>query len=109
MFPTASLTAFLLLTVSVVANPIVVRKSPVSLSFGRHFNITGAYDIVQKDQTRAKNHVSVSKVKESGTLRADAVVGVGMTNVAITYVASVGVGSPATDCELTLLHLCPTS
>jgi hypothetical protein len=54
MFPTTCLTAFFLLADGVAANPIVVHKAPVSLSFARHLNITGAYDVVQKDQARAK-------------------------------------------------------
>ncbi|KAN0124624.1 hypothetical protein V8E53_015753 [Lactarius tabidus] len=40
MFPTASLTAFLLLAVSVAANPTVVRRAPISLPFTRQLNIT---------------------------------------------------------------------
>jgi hypothetical protein len=55
MFPTASLTSFLLLAVSVAANPTVVRRAPISLPFTRQLNITGAHDVVQKDQARAKN------------------------------------------------------
>ncbi|KAH8984438.1 aspartic peptidase A1 [Lactarius akahatsu] len=100
MFPTVSLTAFLLLAVSVAANPIVVRKPSVSLSFARHLNVTGAHDLVQKDQARAKNLVSVSKAKQSGTLSSSAVVSVGVTNVGVVYVASVGVGSPPTSYSL---------
>ncbi|KAH9171286.1 aspartic peptidase A1 [Lactarius sanguifluus] len=96
MFPTASLTAFLLLAVSVAANPIVIRKPFVSLSFARHLNVTGAHDLVQKDQARAKNFVSVSKAKQSGTLSASAVISVGVTNVGVVYEASVGVGTPPT-------------
>ncbi|KAF8264556.1 acid protease [Lactarius quietus] len=100
MFPTASLIAFLFLAVSVAANPIVVRKAPVSLNFARHLNITGAQDVVQKDQTRAKNLVSIGKEKESGTLSPGAVGSVGVTNVGVVYEASVGVGSPPTDYTL---------
>ena len=99
MFPTAPLTALLLLAVSVAANPIVVRRAPVSLSFARHLNITGAHDVLQKDQARAKNLASVGKAKASGTLSSDAVVSVGVTNVGVVYQASVGVGNPPTDCE----------
>ncbi|KAH9065697.1 aspartic peptidase A1 [Lactarius vividus] len=100
MFPTATLTAFLLLVVSVAANPIVVRKPPVSLSFARHLNITGTHDLIKKDQARAKNLISTSKAKQSGTLSHAAVVSVGVTNVAVVYQASVGVGSPATSYNL---------
>ncbi|KAI9443644.1 aspartic peptidase A1 [Lactarius indigo] len=100
MFPTASLTAFLFLAVSVAANPIVVRKPSVSLSFARHLNVTGTHDLVQKDQARAKNFVAVSKAKQSGTASSSAVVSVGVTNVGVVYEASVGVGSPATTYNL---------
>ncbi|KAH9046277.1 aspartic peptidase A1 [Lactarius hengduanensis] len=100
MFPTATLTASLLLVVCVAANPIVVRKPPVSLSFARHLNITGTHDLIKKDQARAKNLVSISKAKQSGTLSHDAVVSAGVTNVAVVYQASVGVGSPATSYTL---------
>ncbi|KAI9452797.1 aspartic peptidase A1 [Lactarius psammicola] len=100
MFPTASLTAFLLLAVSVAANPIVVRKPPVSLPFARHLNITGAHDLIQKDQARAKNLVSISKAKQSGTLSPGAVISVGVTNVGVVYEASVGIGNPPTSYNL---------
>jgi|SRR6266404_4699353 len=99
MFPTASLTAFLCLAFSVTATPIVVREPPVSLSFARYLNITGAHDLVHKDQARAKKLVSISQDKETGTLSPGAVVSVGVTNTAVVYEASVGVGSPATNCE----------
>ncbi|KAH9057488.1 aspartic peptidase A1 [Lactarius vividus] len=98
MFPAASLTAFLLLAVSVAANPIVVRKPSVSLSFARHLNVTSAHDLVQKDQARAKNFLS--KAKQSGTMSSSAVVSVGVTNVGVLYEVSVGVGSPPTSYNL---------
>ena len=96
MFHAASLTVFLLLVVSVAANPIVVRKAPVTLPFARHLNLTGAHDVVQKDQARAKNLIAAAKAKEDG---ASEIVNVGVTNVGVVYQASVGVGSPATQCE----------
>ena len=99
MFLTASLTTFLLLVVSAVANPIVVRNAPVTLPFARHLNITGAHDLVKKDQARAKNILSIGNAKQSGTLSPDAVVSVGITNVGVVYEISVGIGSPPTTCE----------
>lgn len=68
MFPLAiaSLTTFLLLIVSVATNPTVVRKSPVSLSLARRFDITGGHDLLKKDQGRAKNLVSIGKAKRLG-------------------------------------------
>ncbi|KAN0128880.1 Aspartic peptidase domain containing protein [Lactarius tabidus] len=97
MFPTASLTAFLFLAVSVAANPIVVRKAPISLPFARHLNITGAQDVVLKDQARAKDLISTSKASAASP---DAVGSVGVTNVGVVYEASVGVGSPPTQYNL---------
>ncbi|KAH9170213.1 aspartic peptidase A1 [Lactarius sanguifluus] len=91
MFPSAPLTAVLLLVVSVAANPIVVRKGPVSLPFARRLNITGAHDLIQKDQTRARNMFNSKINKRSGTPGS-----VGITNVAVVYEASVGIGAPAT-------------
>ena len=99
MFPTASLTSFLFLAVSVAANPIVIRDAPVSLPFARQLNITGALDVVQKDQARAKNLLSTSSATQSGIMSAGAAVSVGVINVGVVYQASVGVGSPPTDCE----------
>ncbi|KAN0128884.1 Aspartic peptidase domain containing protein [Lactarius tabidus] len=97
MFPTAPFTAFLFLVVSVTANPIVVRKAPISLPFARHLNITGAQDVVTKDQARAKYWVSVSKASAAIP---DAAGSVGVTNVGVIYQASVGVGSPPTQYNL---------
>ncbi|KAF8260454.1 acid protease [Lactarius quietus] len=91
MFPTASLTAVLFLAVSVAANPIVVRNAPVTLNFARNLNITGAQDVVRKDQARAKNLVSIGKAKESGTLSLGEICSVGVTNVGVIYEVSVGV------------------
>ncbi|KAI0064989.1 acid protease [Artomyces pyxidatus] len=88
MLPTASLTALLVLAVSTVAKPIVVRDSFVTLPFAKHLNVTGAYDLVQKDQARAAAYRQLS---------ADStVVSIGVTNAAQIYVASIGVGSPPT-------------
>ncbi len=94
MFPTAPLTAVLLLVVSVAANPIVVRKAPVSLPFARHLNITGTHDLIRKDQARARNMFAASKAKRSGSPG-----DVGITNFGVVYGANVGIGSPPTSCE----------
>ncbi len=94
MFPTAPLTAVLLLVVSVAANPIVVRKAPVSLPIARRLNITGAHDLIRKDQVRARNMFDASKAKRSGSPG-----NVGVTNFGVVYGANVGVGSPPTFCE----------
>ncbi|KAI9439328.1 aspartic peptidase A1 [Lactarius indigo] len=90
MFPTAPITAILLLVIGVAADPIVVRKASVSLPIARRLNITGAHDLVRKDQARARNMFAVSKAKRSGPGI------VGTTNTGIVYTASIGIGVPPT-------------
>ena len=102
MFPTPLLTTLLLLVVSVAAKPIVVRDPLVSLPFARTLNITGAHDLVNKDQGRARDLFSIVDEILSGILgllEPGKPVSVGVTNSAVAYVASVGVGSPPTSCE----------
>ncbi len=94
MFPTVPLTAVLLLVVRIAADPIVVRKAPVSLPIARRLNITGAHDLIRKDQARARNMFDTSKAKRSGSPG-----NVGITNVAVVYEANVGIGSSPTFCE----------
>jgi cathepsin E len=94
MFPSTQLTALLLLVVCVAANPIVVRKAPISLPIARRLNITGAHDLIQKDQARARTMFTVNKAKRSGSPG-----NVEITNVAVAYEASVGIGVPPTCCE----------
>ncbi|KAH9051557.1 aspartic peptidase A1 [Lactarius deliciosus] len=89
MLLTAPLVTILLLVVSVAADPIVVRKSPVSLPIARHLNITGAHDLIRKDQARARNMFAASNIKRSS-------VSVGITNVGVVYEVNVGIGSPPT-------------
>lgn len=96
MFPTAPLTAILLvLFVCVAADPIVVRKAPVSLPIARRLNINGAHDLIQKDRARARNMFTVNKVKRSGSPG-----NVEITNAAVHYEAIVGIGAPPTDYTL---------
>ncbi|KAH9052762.1 acid protease [Lactarius vividus] len=95
MLLTAPLTAILLLIISVAADPIVVRKSPVSLRIARHLNITGAHDLIRKDQARARNMFAASNVKRSGSPAS-----VSVTNLGIAYAANVGIGSPPTSYNL---------
>ena len=100
MLLTTLLTCPILSVLSVAANPIVIREASVSLPFARQLNVTGSHDLVLKDQARARNLVALSNAQQSGTSSADAIVDLGATNAALAYRASVGVGSPATSCEL---------
>lgn len=100
-----ALTSFLftlLLSLGVVANPVVVDRSPVTLSLTRIINSTGVYNLLQRDQARAQ--VLKNRAFGRGSTPA-AVVNEPVTNNVVSYVASVGVGSPATNCEWDFIEL----
>lgn len=94
MFPAAALTSMLMLALSVAANPVTVRETLVSLPFAKHINSTGSADIVKQDQARIKQLLANAEARKTGaTLSADASVSsISVTNDAVSYVASVGVG-----------------
>jgi hypothetical protein len=85
MFSIVPLIAFLLLAVSVAGNRIFGRDSSVSLSITRKLNSTGPYNILKSDQRR-------------GTRISNEIASIDLTNALSFYTASVGVGSPPTDC-----------
>nr|AHA86292.1 aspartic protease 2 [Leucoagaricus gongylophorus] len=102
MFPTTLLTA-LLLALFVAAKPIVqVRDSPVTLPLSRRVNITSAQNLYQHDLNRVKAMKARAKVVlgDELTLEEAAIVNEPVDNQAVTYIASVGVGSPATTYQL---------
>ncbi|PIL28799.1 transporter [Ganoderma sinense ZZ0214-1] len=91
--------------VAVSATPIVVRDSLVTLPIARRFNSTGAANIVKADQARAKTlkaRLQATKVSPVDTAAGKIFPGINVpvTNQAIIYTASVGVGTPPTSYEL---------
>ncbi len=87
--------SILLLTLTIAANGAAVHKAPAKLSVARHFNTTGTQHVLQHDQARAR-HLKARVAGESFA----SVVNEPVTNQAVIYTASVGVGSPATFCML---------
>lgn len=100
MFPAASLLTTLLLALSIAATPVEVRTSPVTLPFAKRISTTGgAIKLVEHDQARATALKDRADAISNGKLdRRTASIAV--TNEAVSYIASVGVGSPATYCTL---------
>nr|VWP02632.1 Cytochrome P450 33C9 [Ganoderma boninense] len=100
----ARLSALLALTaaaVAVSANPIVVRDSPITLSIARRFNTTGVVNVLEADLARAKVLKSRGQAAHAAVPHtARSAVNVAITNTAVVYSASVGVGSPATTYDL---------
>lgn len=87
----------LILALAVAANPVFIKTSPVTLPIARHLNFTGSATILQKDQARAASLRDRADNNRSQNRRA--VVNEAVTNVAEVYSASIGVGSPATQCQ----------
>ncbi|KAL5495110.1 hypothetical protein ACEPAI_572 [Sanghuangporus weigelae] len=101
MFSASALISTLLLAFIVSANPIVVRDNLVRLPFAKQVNVTGIGHILKNDQSRAAALRAIGEARASGKqLQKDAVISVPAQNQAVTYVASVGVGSPATTYSL---------
>lgn len=88
-----TLLSTLLLALTVSANPVLVNQPPVTLGLTRKLNLTSAHNLLRHDQARAKQLQSIGQVS------ADAVVNESVDNQAVTYFASVAVGSPATTCK----------
>ncbi|KAM5546169.1 hypothetical protein V8D89_000295 [Ganoderma adspersum] len=93
--------------VAIGAKPVVVRDSPVTLPIARRFNLTGAANILKSDQARAKVLKARSQASKESPVSSAAVsklfardVDVAVTNGAVTYTASVGVGTPPTSYDL---------
>jgi len=96
MFPTSLLPTLLLAVAVATATPVVVNKSRITLPISRRFNFTGTTTILQRDQTRA----AALRAKYEPSTDKRAVISSPADNVAVVYIASVGVGSPATQYDL---------
>ena len=101
MVPAFSL-ATLLLALTVAGSPaIVVEKSPVTLSISKRFNFNGTHTIAQRDRLRAK--ALKAGGSSGGAFDADISfqndASSPATNQLTSYIATVGVGSPPTNCK----------
>ncbi|KAG6839492.1 hypothetical protein H0H93_005430, partial [Arthromyces matolae] len=70
-------------------------------------NVTSVHNLIRHDLTRVKHLRSRAEALEKGTIlnvfqseAAAAIVNESVDNQAVTYIASVGVGSPATTYQL---------
>ena len=87
---------------AVAANPILVERSLVTLPLTKHINATNAQNgnLLLHDQSRAKALKARGEAKAAGiAFSSDSVISSQATNEAVSYIAAVGVGSPATTCK----------
>ena len=83
----------LFFALAVAAIPAVINQSPIKLTLFKQHNFTSAHNLVTHDQARAqelKNRAYKGNVAIP--------VNTQITNQAVTYTASVGVGNPPTTC-----------
>jgi len=92
-----SLLATLLLALAVAANPVItVRDAHISLSISRRLNSTNILDLHQHDFKRAQ---ALKARGKAGVPDATDLVSTPAINQDVSYIASVGVGNPPTQCE----------
>ena len=104
MLPTSLLNVFLL-ALGVAANPIA-QGTPVRMPLSRRVNYArSTNNIAQLDQARAKALITKALAVVEGLL-GGSILGLGngassssIDNQAVSYVATVGVGSPPKDCK----------
>ncbi|KAG1754953.1 aspartic peptidase domain-containing protein [Suillus paluster] len=96
MFPAASLLAILLLALSIAGSPVEVRNSPITIPIVRRLNTSGGtINLSQHDKAR----VAAIKDRSASTLNRRAG-NIPVINEAVSYIAQVGIGSPATIYDL---------
>ncbi|KAJ7824770.1 acid protease [Mycena olivaceomarginata] len=91
----------ILLALRVAAGPVLVNENPITLDISRRFNFTGC-SVVQSDLARINAFKNRSTVKNG--LNARDVISETVVNRAVNYIATVGVGSPATSYDLLIGH-----
>ncbi|KAG6334306.1 hypothetical protein ID866_4785 [Astraeus odoratus] len=100
MLLVAFLLATVLLTLSIAASPVEVHTSAITLPFAKRLSTEGGtIKLLERDQARATTLRARGGAIASGHLgrRASSIA---VTNEAVSYIASVGVGSPATYYDL---------
>ncbi|KAH9482175.1 Polyporopepsin [Psilocybe cubensis] len=101
MHLTVDLSAAVIFAGAVMASPVLISKSPVTLSLSRRVNTTSIHNLVRHDQSRAKQlrfatarSSSPPDASNFSKQRKDDV-NVPADNQAVSYVASLEIGTPS--------------
>jgi hypothetical protein len=97
MLLVAGLAPLVVLATSVVANPSVARDSLITVPISKHINFNGAPDFIKRDREHLKNLVRRGRRWQS--LAVNKTPDITLNNTGGIYVATIGVGEPATKCE----------
>ncbi|KAJ3776837.1 family A1 protease [Lentinula raphanica] len=99
MLSAFSLLTFVTLALGIVANPVIIDRSPVlSIPLTKVHNITSGHNLVASGLARAQNFKDRAKAHDLAEIRKRQSVPV--TNEVITYLASVEVGASDTTYQL---------
>ncbi|KAF8633816.1 hypothetical protein AX15_001229 [Amanita polypyramis BW_CC] len=90
----------LLLALAVTAKPIVFKDLPVTLPITRRLNGNSTHNLLQRDQARARHLMNRGFAKEMSTAQTPSVFHDAVDNKAVTYTASIGVGTPPNTYDL---------
>ncbi|KAG1795693.1 aspartic peptidase domain-containing protein [Suillus plorans] len=96
MFPAASLLTIIFLALSIAGSPVEIDNSPVTLPIARRLNVSnGPINLLQQDKARVTALKDNSFSTQGGHTGSTPV-----TDVVLTYLIAVGIGSPATTYNL---------
>lgn len=87
----ASLLSTILLALAVAAQPLEQRATVVKTPFNKR--VSKGSNLVKQDQLRASNIKGTNSLKNRDVINSPA------ENRAVSYIASIGVGSPNTNCK----------
>ncbi|TCD68312.1 hypothetical protein EIP91_011171 [Steccherinum ochraceum] len=100
MFSSTSLLVTIALALSVAANPILFNQrragTPITLKSAKRVNATGTFNLVVRDQARAKNLKAKGANPTLAFKNAGVVGSIPATNQAVDYTVDVQVGNPPT-------------
>jgi cathepsin E len=100
MLHVVALAPFVVLATRVVANPLLIRAAPAafySLSISKHINPDGKINPVQSDSIRINNLIKGNQLGSSTSN--DTADEVSLQDIGPSYVVSIGVGTPPTNCK----------
>ncbi|KAG5651701.1 hypothetical protein H0H81_007734 [Sphagnurus paluster] len=99
MFP-ASLLTTLLLVLVVAGKQIIIRDSPITFPVARRLKLTGGVqNLVRKDLARAQALRARAAAISGKKFQVEAVFNEPVINEAVSYIATVGIGIPPTNCK----------
>ena len=87
------------LSVKLLHSPKLIQNGPVRLPFAKRINQTSVKNVLRVDRARAAAHMARFGMRTSAPVSRRDTIEEPVDDQAVSYVASVGIGSPATQCQ----------